>query len=178
MWKTAKNPSCVNNLCWRLNQKEREHLANWEEAPNVSYFLCQWGHYWVVLGKTRSEFYDSAQSMARLVTHLCTVLQSFQWIYQGLWEVPSKAMFGFFTADFWSSFAYESAEEKPKHCLTWDFLSALRMIRWGRLRAFWSFFTWAILSYTQYVVSWLLAHLWSVIFIQRLLPSQKYDFLS
>ena len=85
---------------------------------------------------------------------------------------------GLCTADFWSSFAYESAEEKPKHCLTWDFLSALRMIRWGRLRAFWSFFTWAILSYTQYVVSWLLAHLWSVIFIQRLLPSQKYDFLS
>ena len=34
---------------------------------------------------------------------------------------------GFCTPDFWSLFAYESAEEKPKHCLTWDFLSALLM---------------------------------------------------
>ena len=33
----------------------------------------------------------------------------------------------FCTADFWSSCAYESAEQKPKHCLTWDFLSALHM---------------------------------------------------
>ena len=33
----------------------------------------------------------------------------------------------FCTPDFWSLFAYESAEEKPKHCLTWDFLSALLM---------------------------------------------------
>ena len=31
-------------------------------------------------------------------------------------------MFGFCTADFWSSFAYESAEQKPKHCLTPGFL--------------------------------------------------------
>ena len=35
---------------------------------------------------------------------------------------------GFGTADFWSSLAYESAEQKPKHCLTWDFLSALLMM--------------------------------------------------
>ena len=32
---------------------------------------------------------------------------------------------GFWTADFWYSVAYESAEQKPKHCLTWDYLSAL-----------------------------------------------------
>ena len=34
---------------------------------------------------------------------------------------------GFCRADFWSSLAYASAEQKPKHCLTWDFLSALNM---------------------------------------------------
>ena len=33
--------------------------------------------------------------------------------------------FVFCTADFWSAFAYEPAEEKPKHCLTRDLLSAL-----------------------------------------------------
>jgi len=31
----------------------------------------------------------------------------------------------FWTADFWSLLAYELAEQKPKHCLTGDFLSAL-----------------------------------------------------
>ena len=31
----------------------------------------------------------------------------------------------FLIAIFWSSLAYESTEQKPKHCLTWDFLSAL-----------------------------------------------------
>ena len=35
--------------------------------------------------------------------------------------------FGFCAADFLSLLAYESAEKKPKHCLTWDFLSALFM---------------------------------------------------
>ena len=35
---------------------------------------------------------------------------------------------GFCTADFLSLLAYESAEQKPKHCLTWDFLSALLII--------------------------------------------------
>ena len=34
---------------------------------------------------------------------------------------------GFCTADFWSSLAYESAEQKPKHCLTPDLLSALKI---------------------------------------------------
>ena len=42
---------------------------------------------------------------------------------------------GFCTADFWSPLAYESAEEKPKHCLTWYFLSALLM---GREIAAWT----------------------------------------
>ena len=32
---------------------------------------------------------------------------------------------GLCTADFMSLFAYESAVQKPKHCRTWDFLSAL-----------------------------------------------------
>ena len=32
---------------------------------------------------------------------------------------------GFCTSDLWSSSAYESAEQKPKHFITWDFLSAL-----------------------------------------------------
>ena len=32
---------------------------------------------------------------------------------------------GFGTANFFCLLAYESAEQKPKHCLTWDFLSAL-----------------------------------------------------
>ena len=31
----------------------------------------------------------------------------------------------FCTADYWALLAYESAKQKPKHCLTWDFLSAL-----------------------------------------------------
>ena len=35
---------------------------------------------------------------------------------------------GFFTADYLSSLVYESAEQKPKHCPTWDFLSALTCI--------------------------------------------------
>jgi len=39
-----------------------------------------------------------------------------------------KQCLGFCTADFWSSLVYESAE-KPKHCITWDFISAL-MTRW------------------------------------------------
>ena len=43
-------------------------------------------------------------------------------------ESGSWAMFGFCTADFWSSFAYESAEQKPKHCLTPGFLIPLKMI--------------------------------------------------
>ena len=34
-------------------------------------------------------------------------------------------MSGFCTADFWSSLAYESAEQKPKHCLTPRFLIPL-----------------------------------------------------
>ena len=34
-------------------------------------------------------------------------------------------MFGFCTADFLFPLVYESVEPKPKHCLTWDFLSAL-----------------------------------------------------
>ena len=29
-----------------------------------------------------------------------------------------KQCLGFCTADFWSSLTYESAEQKPKHCLT------------------------------------------------------------
>ena len=33
---------------------------------------------------------------------------------------------GFCAADFLSLLTYESAEEKPKHCQTWDFLSALK----------------------------------------------------
>ena len=36
------------------------------------------------------------------------------------------------TADFWSSLAYDTAEEKPKHCLTSDFLSALAMMKGRR----------------------------------------------
>ena len=32
---------------------------------------------------------------------------------------------GFCTAELWSRLAYESAEQNLKHCLTWDFLSAL-----------------------------------------------------
>ena len=32
---------------------------------------------------------------------------------------------GFCIAELWSPLAYESAEQKLKHCLTWDFLSAL-----------------------------------------------------
>ena len=39
--------------------------------------------------------------------------------------VQVRHCLGFSTADFGSSLAYESAEEKPKHCLTRDFLSAL-----------------------------------------------------
>ena len=34
---------------------------------------------------------------------------------------------GFSTADFWSKLAYESAKQKPKHCLNCDFLSPLTM---------------------------------------------------
>ena len=37
-------------------------------------------------------------------------------------------MFGFCTADFWSSLAYESAEQKPKHCLTPGYLIPLKII--------------------------------------------------
>ena len=36
-----------------------------------------------------------------------------------------KQCLGFCTADFWSLLTYESAEQKRKHCLTLDFLSAL-----------------------------------------------------
>ena len=41
----------------------------------------------------------------------------------------NRQCLGFCTADFCTSFAYESAEQKPKHCLTWDFLSALVMTK-------------------------------------------------
>ena len=36
-----------------------------------------------------------------------------------------KQYLSFNTADFWSSLSYKLAEQKPKLCLTWDFLSAL-----------------------------------------------------
>ena len=38
---------------------------------------------------------------------------------------------GFCTADFWPSYANESAEQKPKHFLTWDFISALLFTQEG-----------------------------------------------
>ena len=38
-------------------------------------------------------------------------------------------MFGFCTADFLSLLAYESAEQKPKHCLTSGFLIPLILLR-------------------------------------------------
>ena len=31
----------------------------------------------------------------------------------------------------YGSLAYESAEQKPKHCLTWDFLSAMVICEWS-----------------------------------------------
>ena len=38
-----------------------------------------------------------------------------------------KSQMGFCTTDFLFSLAYESAEQKPKHCLTWGFPSGLFM---------------------------------------------------
>ena len=38
-----------------------------------------------------------------------------------------KQCLSFCTADFWSLLSYKSAEQKSKHCLTWDILSALLM---------------------------------------------------
>ena len=38
---------------------------------------------------------------------------------------------GFCAADFWSSLAYESAEQKPKHCLTPGFLIPLSDVKPG-----------------------------------------------
>ena len=40
-------------------------------------------------------------------------------------ESRVRECLGFGTTDFWFSLAYESAEQKPKHWLTWDFSSAL-----------------------------------------------------
>ena len=43
-------------------------------------------------------------------------------IGRGIRNPGVKQCLGFCTADFWSSLAYESAEQKPKHCLTPGFL--------------------------------------------------------
>ena len=42
-------------------------------------------------------------------------------------ESQVRKCLGFCRSDICSSLAYESAEQKHKHCLTWDFLSALVM---------------------------------------------------
>ena len=46
--------------------------------------------------------------------------------YQESW---SWAMFGFLYSSFWSSLAYESAKQKPKHCLTPGFLIPLKITK-------------------------------------------------
>ena len=46
-------------------------------------------------------------------------------ISRGIRNPGVRQCLGFCTADFWSSLAYESAEQKPKHCLTQGFLIPL-----------------------------------------------------
>ena len=46
-------------------------------------------------------------------------------INRGIRNPGVRQCLGFCAADLWSSFAYESAEQKPKHCLTPGFLIPL-----------------------------------------------------
>ena len=46
---------------------------------------------------------------------------------RGISNPGVRQCLGFCTAEFWSSLAYESAEQKPKHCLTPGFLMPLVM---------------------------------------------------
>ena len=58
----------------------------------------------------------------------CPARQSIEtrWvIYRGIRNPGVRQCLGFCPADFWSSLAYESDEQKPKHCLTPGFLIPL-----------------------------------------------------
>ena len=46
---------------------------------------------------------------------------------RGIRNPGVRQCLGFSTSEFWSSSAYESAEQKPKHCLTTGFLIPLKM---------------------------------------------------
>ena len=46
-------------------------------------------------------------------------------VIRGIRNPGVRQCLGFCTADFWSSLAYESAVQKPKHCLTPGFLIPL-----------------------------------------------------
>ena len=50
------------------------------------------------------------------------------WPVTGYHQTDRKSQVRLSLADFLSSLAYESAVEKPKYCLTWDFLSALEIM--------------------------------------------------
>ena len=57
-------------------------------------------------------------SLPNIVVGLCEIAKSFEADRKS----QARQCLGFFTAYFWSSLAYESAEQKPKHCLTPRFL--------------------------------------------------------
>ena len=58
-------------------------------------------------------------------------------IARGIRNPGVRQCLGFCSGDFWSSLAYESAEQKPKHCLTPGFLIPLMVMD------SWSCFVWA-----------------------------------
>ena len=69
--------------------------------------------------------------------------------YRTIWDIFFKCywhllseliILGFCTADFWPALAYESAKQKPKHCLTWDFLSALIIVLLIFAKICWKYF--------------------------------------
>ena len=64
---------------------------------------------------------DMRTNVSAIHLDFCTMIRTDR-------KSQARQCFGFCTAVFRISLAYESAELKPKYCLTWDFLSALTMI--------------------------------------------------
>ena len=58
-----------------------------------------------------------------------TSVRGEQVIFRGISNPGVRQCLGFCPADFWYSFAYESAEQQPKHCLTPGFLIPLVMLK-------------------------------------------------
>ena len=82
----------------------------------------------LVINLCRSKGYPSFQRCRYYWRRASIMLLRFWAVYQSWWEVASYAMFVFLFSWFIGQQSQKSAEENPKHCLTWDFLSALHII--------------------------------------------------